>query len=112
MPVEPSANRVISFGFDREVDLAQSLEGSFKERIDMGFIKTDETPGTGPPTLSAHRVGRAREPTTYGPSAIPRPLGADARLVTPPDSSRTTVAPPVALAARFRLLRVGEPPSA
>src|SRR5262245_237167 len=86
--------------------------GCMKERIDMGFIKTDKTPGTGPPTLSAHRVGRAQGPTTYGPSAIPRPLGADARLVTPPDSSRTTVAPPVALAARSRLLRVGEPPSA
>jgi hypothetical protein len=57
MPVEPSANRVISFGFDCEVDLAQSLEGSFKERIDTEFIKTDKTPGTGPPTLSAHRVG-------------------------------------------------------
>jgi ABC-type nitrate/sulfonate/bicarbonate transport system substrate-binding protein len=35
---------VISFGFDREVDLAQSLERSFKERIDMGLIKTDKTP--------------------------------------------------------------------
>lgn len=44
VPVEPSANRVISFGFDREVDLAQLLERSFKERIDMGSIKTDKTP--------------------------------------------------------------------
>ena len=44
VPVEPSANRVISFGFDREVDLAQSLEHSFKTRIDMGLIKTDKTP--------------------------------------------------------------------
>ena len=44
VPVEPSANRVISFGFDREVDLAQSLERSFKARIDMGLIKTNKTP--------------------------------------------------------------------
>ena len=35
---------MISFGFDREVDLAQSLERSFKERIDLGFIKTDKAP--------------------------------------------------------------------
>ena len=42
--VEPSANRVVSFGFDRQVDLVQSLERSFKERIDSGTIKTDKTP--------------------------------------------------------------------
>jgi ABC-type nitrate/sulfonate/bicarbonate transport system substrate-binding protein len=44
VPVEPSANRVVSFGFDREVDLAQSLERSFKDRIAAGTIKTDRTP--------------------------------------------------------------------
>jgi ABC-type nitrate/sulfonate/bicarbonate transport system substrate-binding protein len=43
-PVEPSANRVISFGFDREVDLVQSLERSFKDRIAAGTIKADKTP--------------------------------------------------------------------
>ena len=42
-PVEPSANRVVSFGFDRQVDLAQSLERSFQDRIDLGHIKTDKT---------------------------------------------------------------------
>src|SRR5712691_12756687 len=44
IPVEPSASRVVSFGYDREVDLAQSLERSFKERIDAGTIKTDKNP--------------------------------------------------------------------
>lgn len=44
VPVEPSANRVVSFGFDREVDLAKSLEQSFQDRIEWGFIKTDKTP--------------------------------------------------------------------
>lgn len=44
IPVEPSANRVISFGFDREVDLEQMLERAFKDRIDSGAIKTDKTP--------------------------------------------------------------------
>jgi NitT/TauT family transport system substrate-binding protein len=42
-PVEPSANRVVSFGFDRPVDLAQSLERSFQERIEMGAIRTDKS---------------------------------------------------------------------
>jgi hypothetical protein len=42
-PVEPTANRVVSFGFDRQVDLPQSLERSFQERIDLGHIKTDKT---------------------------------------------------------------------
>jgi sulfonate transport system substrate-binding protein len=42
-PVEPTANRVVSFGFDRQVDLAQSLERSFQDRIDLGHIKTDRT---------------------------------------------------------------------
>jgi len=44
IPVEPSASRVVSFGYDREVDLAQSLERSFKERIDAGTSKTDKNP--------------------------------------------------------------------
>jgi NitT/TauT family transport system substrate-binding protein len=44
IPVEPSANEVVSFGFDREVDLAQMLERAFKERIEAGVIKTDRTP--------------------------------------------------------------------
>ena len=44
VPTEPSASRVVSFGFDREVDLAQSLERSFRERIESGAIKTDKTP--------------------------------------------------------------------
>lgn len=43
LPVEASANRVVSFGFDRQVDLAQSLERSFQDRIDLGHIKTDKT---------------------------------------------------------------------
>jgi NitT/TauT family transport system substrate-binding protein len=43
VPVEPTANRVVSFGFDRQVDLAQSLERSFQDRIDLGHIKTDKT---------------------------------------------------------------------
>jgi ABC-type nitrate/sulfonate/bicarbonate transport system substrate-binding protein len=43
VPIEPSANRVVSFGFDRQVDLAQSLERSFQDRIDLGHIKTDKT---------------------------------------------------------------------
>lgn len=42
-PVEPSASRVVSFGFDRQVDLAQSLERSFQDRIDLGHIRTDKT---------------------------------------------------------------------
>lgn len=44
VPVEPSANRVISFGFDREVDLAASLERSFADRIAAGTIQTDKSP--------------------------------------------------------------------
>ena len=44
VPTEPSARLVIDFGFDREVDLAQSLERSFRERIESGAIKTDKTP--------------------------------------------------------------------
>jgi len=43
VPVEASANRVVSFGFDRQVDLAQSLERSFQDRIDLGHIKSDKT---------------------------------------------------------------------
>ncbi len=43
LPVEASANRAIAFGFDRQVDLAQSLERSFQDRIDLGQIKTDKT---------------------------------------------------------------------
>jgi NitT/TauT family transport system substrate-binding protein len=43
MPIEPSANRVVSLGFDRQVDLAESLERSFQERIDLGHIKTDKS---------------------------------------------------------------------
>jgi hypothetical protein len=35
---------VISFGFDCEVDLAQSLERSFADRIAAGTIKTDKSP--------------------------------------------------------------------
>lgn len=42
-PVEPSANRVVSFGFDREVDLAQVLERSFQDRINSGAIQTTKT---------------------------------------------------------------------
>jgi NitT/TauT family transport system substrate-binding protein len=42
-PVEASANRVVSFGFDRRVDLAQSLERSFQERIDAGAIRTTKS---------------------------------------------------------------------
>ena len=44
VPTEPSARLVVSFGFDHEVDLAQSLERSFRERIESGAIKTDKTP--------------------------------------------------------------------
>ena len=44
IPVEPSANEAVSFGFDRDVDLGQMLERAFKERIDAGIIKTDKTP--------------------------------------------------------------------
>ena len=44
IPVEPSANEAVSFGFDRELDLAQMLERAFKERMDAGVIKTDKTP--------------------------------------------------------------------
>jgi NitT/TauT family transport system substrate-binding protein len=43
-PVEPSANLVSSFGFDRQVDLEQMLERAFKERMEAGAIKTDKTP--------------------------------------------------------------------
>jgi NitT/TauT family transport system substrate-binding protein len=42
-PVEASANRVVSFGFDRQVDLAQVLKRSFQDRIDSGDIKTNKT---------------------------------------------------------------------
>ncbi len=41
--MEASADRVVAFGFDRQVDLAQALERSFQERIDLGQIKTDKT---------------------------------------------------------------------
>jgi len=44
IPVEPSANEAVSFGFDREVDLEQMLERAFKERMEAGVIKTDKTP--------------------------------------------------------------------
>ncbi len=44
IPVEPSANEAVSFGFDREVDLEQMLERAFKERMDAGVIKTEKTP--------------------------------------------------------------------
>lgn len=43
MPVEASANRVIAFGYDRQVDLPQMLEKSFQDRIAAGLIKTDKT---------------------------------------------------------------------
>ena len=43
-PVQPSANAVASYGFDRKVDLAQMLERSFKERIEAGVIQTNKTP--------------------------------------------------------------------
>jgi NitT/TauT family transport system substrate-binding protein len=43
-PVEPSANSVISLGFDRQVDLAASLERSFTDRIKAGTIKTEKSP--------------------------------------------------------------------
>lgn len=43
VPVEPSANRVVSFGFDRQVDLAQSLERSFQERIGVKQIQTNKS---------------------------------------------------------------------
>jgi NitT/TauT family transport system substrate-binding protein len=43
-PLLPSANRVVSFGFDRQVDLEASLERSFQERIKAGWIKTNKTP--------------------------------------------------------------------
>jgi hypothetical protein len=42
-PVEASANRAVSLGFDRQVDLAQALERSFQDRIDMGAIQTNKT---------------------------------------------------------------------
>ncbi|MBI2468158.1 MAG: ABC transporter substrate-binding protein [Candidatus Rokubacteria bacterium] len=42
-PVEPSANRVVSFGFDRQVDLAQVLERAFQDRINSGAIQTTKT---------------------------------------------------------------------
>ena len=44
VPVQPSANAVASYGFDRKVDLAQMLERSFKERIEAGVIQTNKTP--------------------------------------------------------------------
>ena len=44
IPIEPSANEAVSFGFDREVDLEQMLERAFKERMEAGVIKTDKTP--------------------------------------------------------------------
>jgi NitT/TauT family transport system substrate-binding protein len=44
IPVEPSANEAVSFGFDRDVDLEQMLERAFKERMEAGVIKTDKTP--------------------------------------------------------------------
>ncbi len=43
VPIGPSANRVVSFGFDRPVDLAQVLEKSFQDRINSGDIKTTRT---------------------------------------------------------------------
>jgi sulfonate transport system substrate-binding protein len=39
-PVQPSANVVQSFGYDRQVDLAQMLERAFQDRIDSGAIQT------------------------------------------------------------------------
>ena len=44
IPVAPSANAAVSFGFDREVDLAQMLEQAFKEQIDSRTITTDKSP--------------------------------------------------------------------
>src|SRR6266851_5050111 len=43
IPVEPSANEAVSFGFDREVDLMQMLERAFKDQMEAGVIKTDKT---------------------------------------------------------------------
>lgn len=43
-PVQPSANAAVAFGFDRQVDIVQSLERSFKDRIDSGTIQTDKSP--------------------------------------------------------------------
>lgn len=42
-PVAPSADRVVSFGFGRQVDLAQALERAFNDRIASGAIQTDKT---------------------------------------------------------------------
>ena len=44
LPVEASANAVVAFGFDRQVDLEQMLERSFRERIEAGVIQTSKTP--------------------------------------------------------------------
>jgi ABC-type nitrate/sulfonate/bicarbonate transport system substrate-binding protein len=44
LPVEPSANAAAAFGFDRQVDLEQMLERSFRERIEAGHVQTSKTP--------------------------------------------------------------------
>jgi ABC-type nitrate/sulfonate/bicarbonate transport system substrate-binding protein len=44
VPVEASAKAVVSTTFDGQLDLAQALEGSFRQRIQSGGIKTDKTP--------------------------------------------------------------------
>jgi NitT/TauT family transport system substrate-binding protein len=42
--VERSAKEVSNLGFDGQLDVAQALERSIKQRIDSGAIKTDKTP--------------------------------------------------------------------
>jgi NitT/TauT family transport system substrate-binding protein len=44
IPVEPSASRVVSFGYDREVNVALALEQAFRERIEAGALTTDKSP--------------------------------------------------------------------
>jgi hypothetical protein len=41
--VEASANSVINLNFDRQVDLAVSLERSFADRIQAGATKTERS---------------------------------------------------------------------
>jgi NitT/TauT family transport system substrate-binding protein len=44
LPVEPSGNVAVAFGYDRAVDLEQMLERSFRQQIDAGIIQINKAP--------------------------------------------------------------------
>jgi len=44
VPLIPSAERVKSYGYDRQPDIAKELERYFREKIESGIIQADKTP--------------------------------------------------------------------